>query len=135
MKARTNSKTHRGGRKPGARKKLAAVKLRWSEYLWRHTRRVVVFVVGSTVVLIGVIMLVLPGPGSLVIPLGLAILATEFAWAAWLLKVAKQRLKQLVSSAESAPASDEETAVPQKAANAADQATDFAADTDQTGKH
>jgi uncharacterized protein (TIGR02611 family) len=40
---------------------------------------------GGTVVLIGVAMLVLPGPGMLVIAGGLAILATEFLWArrAW----------------------------------------------------
>jgi uncharacterized protein (TIGR02611 family) len=36
---------------------------------------------GGTVVLIGVAMLVLPGPGALVIAGGLAILATEFIWA------------------------------------------------------
>lgn len=36
---------------------------------------------GMTVVLIGVAMLVLPGPGLVVIPIGLAILATEYAWA------------------------------------------------------
>ena len=36
---------------------------------------------GGTVVLIGVAMLVLPGPGTLVIAGGLAILATEFIWA------------------------------------------------------
>jgi len=36
---------------------------------------------GGTVVLIGVVMLVLPGPGVLVIAGGLAILATEFIWA------------------------------------------------------
>lgn len=36
---------------------------------------------GGTVVLIGVAMLVLPGPGVLVIAGGLAILATEFIWA------------------------------------------------------
>ena len=37
--------------------------------------------IGGTVVLIGVAMLVLPGPGVLVIAGGLAILATEFIWA------------------------------------------------------
>jgi len=37
--------------------------------------------IGGTVVLIGVAMLVLPGPGTLVIAGGLAILATEFFWA------------------------------------------------------
>lgn len=58
----------------------------------RHARRLVVLVVGVTVLLVGVVMVVLPGPAVVVIPLGLAILATEFVWAARLLK----RLKQTV---------------------------------------
>jgi len=50
--------------------------------------RIVVLVVGSTVVIIGVALLVLPGPAFVVIPLGLAILATEFAWARrWLRRI------------------------------------------------
>ncbi len=52
-------------------------------------RRIVIAVIGGTVVLAGVIMLVAPGPGLIVIPLGLAILALEFAWA----KVWLERLK------------------------------------------
>lgn len=48
-------------------------------------RRLVVFVIGGTVVSAGVAMLVLPGPAIVVIPAGLAILATEFAWARRLL--------------------------------------------------
>lgn len=47
----------------------------------RTARRVVVGVVGATVLGLGVAMLVLPGPALLVIPVGLAILATEFVWA------------------------------------------------------
>ena len=44
-------------------------------------KKLVVAVVGSTVLVIGIAMLVLPGPGLLVIPAGLALLAAEFAWA------------------------------------------------------
>ena len=44
-------------------------------------RKLVYSVVGATVVLIGIAMLVLPGPAVIVIPLGLAILASEYAWA------------------------------------------------------
>ena len=47
----------------------------------RPVRVVAVSVVGGTVVLTGVAMLVLPGPGVLAILAGLALLATEFAWA------------------------------------------------------
>lgn len=44
-------------------------------------RKPIVGVIGGTVVLIGVAMMVLPGPAFIVIPVGLGILATEFAWA------------------------------------------------------
>jgi Ca2+-transporting ATPase len=47
--------------------------------------KILVAVAGGSVLLVGIAMLVLPGPAFLVIPLGLAILATEFLWAkAWL---------------------------------------------------
>ncbi len=38
-------------------------------------------VIGSTVLLFGLALIILPGPAVLVVPLGLALLATEFAWA------------------------------------------------------
>ncbi len=47
----------------------------------RHLRRLIVAVVGLTVLVIGVAMIVLPGPATVVIPLALGILAVEFAWA------------------------------------------------------
>jgi uncharacterized protein (TIGR02611 family) len=55
---------------------------------YRQARRVVVLVVGVSVVLVGLCMVVLPGPAFIVIPLGLAILGIEFAWARlWLKKI------------------------------------------------
>ena len=47
----------------------------------RHARRVIILVIGSTVVMLGLALIVLPGPAFVVIPVGLAILATEFEWA------------------------------------------------------
>ncbi len=44
-------------------------------------RKLIVALIGGTVLLIGVALIVLPGPAFIVIPIGLAILATEFAWA------------------------------------------------------
>jgi tellurite resistance protein TerC len=44
-------------------------------------RKLFVAIIGGTVLLIGVALIVLPGPAFIVIPIGLAILATEFAWA------------------------------------------------------
>ena len=56
----------------------------------RHLRRIAVAFVGGIVVAVGVAMLVLPGPAVVVIPAGLAILATEFRWARRLLHWVKR---------------------------------------------
>lgn len=60
---------------------------------WRQIRRLVIFVVGMTVALLGVVMLVTPGPAFVVIPLGLLILSTEFLWARRLLNKVKNRIR------------------------------------------
>jgi hypothetical protein len=51
----------------------------------KQARRIVVGVVGVTLLIVGVIMIVAPGPALVVIPLGLAVLASEFVWARRLL--------------------------------------------------
>ncbi len=58
---------------------------------YRHARRVAIFVVGSSVVLAGLVMAFLPGlPAIVVVPVGLAILGIEFAWARrWLHRIGK----------------------------------------------
>jgi tellurite resistance protein TerC len=58
----------------------------------QQAKRAIVAVVGFTVLLAGVAMLVLPGPAFIVIPLGLAILATEFLWARNLLRKVKEKI-------------------------------------------
>ncbi|HEY0980614.1 PGPGW domain-containing protein [Schlesneria sp. T3-172] len=70
-------------------------------WLWKQARKIVVFVLGSTVLLIGIAMIVFPGPAVLVIPLGLAILATEFVWARDWLEYAKRHLHYLSSQVQS----------------------------------
>ncbi len=58
---------------------------------YKAARRIVIAIVGSTVLLLGVIMIVTPGPAFILIPAGLAILALEFAWARhWLGKLRKK---------------------------------------------
>jgi Putative transmembrane protein (PGPGW) len=55
-------------------------------YKW--ARRIVVAVIGGSVFLIGIAMIILPGPAIVVVPLGLGILGLEFAWARiWLRKL------------------------------------------------
>jgi uncharacterized protein (TIGR02611 family) len=53
----------------------------WLRVIARNAKRLIIFIAGVAVLLAGLAMLALPGPGVLVIVLGLVILATEFAWA------------------------------------------------------
>jgi tellurite resistance protein TerC len=59
-----------------------------------QAKRLIVSVVGFTVLLIGIAMIVLPGPAFIVIPLGLAILASEFVWARRLLNKIKSKISK-----------------------------------------
>lgn len=68
---------------------------RWLAPIPPPLRRMLILLIGSTVLMAGVLMLVLPGPGILVIIVGLALLATEFAWAEALLIQARQRASRL----------------------------------------
>lgn len=61
------------------------------ELTYRQARRLVVLLVGGTVLLLGVALVFLPGPAVVVIPAGLAILSLEFAWArAFLARVRRE---------------------------------------------
>jgi uncharacterized protein (TIGR02611 family) len=64
------------------------------------TTKIVVTLVGSLVLLAGVVMIFTPGQGILMIILGLAILATEYAWAARWLKKAKEKAEEAKRRAE-----------------------------------
>lgn len=54
---------------------------RWWKSIPTAVRKPLIFMVGFAVVVAGIAMLVLPGPGWAAIFLGFAILATEFAFA------------------------------------------------------
>jgi tellurite resistance protein TerC len=79
---------------------------RWKLDNVKVVRRVIVSVVGATVVLIGIALLVLPGPAFVVIPVGLAILATEYAWARRWLKKLRRIAKDVVFRRESTAVGD-----------------------------
>ena len=56
--------------------------------LIKKTRRFFIGLIGITILVIGVLMVILPGPAIIFIPLGLTILATEYIWAKiWLKKL------------------------------------------------
>jgi uncharacterized protein (TIGR02611 family) len=71
--------------------------------LIKYARRVVVAIVGTTVLLLGIALIVLPGPAFVVIPVGLAILATEFAWAKRWLKIVREAAEKGVDKLSAFP--------------------------------
>jgi tellurite resistance protein TerC len=75
------------------------IKQTWT-LTYRTARRIVIAVIGTTVVLLGVAMLVLPGPGLLTIVGGLAILGLEFAFARRWLERIKTTTRKTVNEAK-----------------------------------
>jgi uncharacterized protein (TIGR02611 family) len=63
-------------------------------FIGRNGRRVAITVAGFAVLLAGVALLILPGPGWLLIFAGLAILSTEYLWARRLMMKAKAKAEQ-----------------------------------------
>ena len=63
-------------------------------YTLKKVKRLIIGVVGFTILLIGIALLVLPGPAFIVIPIGLGLLATEFVWARRLLKKVKTQIEK-----------------------------------------
>ncbi len=61
------------------------------EWIGRRARTVAVAMVGGALVVVGVVLCILPGPGLVLVVAGLAVLATEFAWANSALNVAKRK--------------------------------------------
>lgn len=59
----------------------------------RLARRLMVLVVGGTLLFVGILLFYTPGPGLLVVPLGLSVLAVEFVWARRLLAKVKAALR------------------------------------------
>ena len=64
-------------------------------YRCKQAKRLVVLVIGTMVLLLGLVLLVLPGPGLITIALGLSILASECDWARQMLKRFRQWLSFL----------------------------------------
>ena len=71
------------------------------QVLARAVRRGGVFLVGTTLLIAGAAMLVLPGPGIAVILLGLVVLSAEFKWAQQALSWMRERFTDLKEQAQS----------------------------------
>jgi uncharacterized protein (TIGR02611 family) len=59
----------------------------------RHAYQAVIAVIGGSIVIGGLLLVPLPGPGWLIVILGLAVLASEFQWAHNLLEFVKETLQ------------------------------------------
>jgi tellurite resistance protein TerC len=70
-------------------------------YQW--ARRIAITILGFSVLVVGIAMLVLPGPALIVIPVGLGILGLEYAWARVWLKRVKQKGEELARQAMGKP--------------------------------
>ena len=70
-------------------------------WIGRNGKRAGVTIAGFALILAGAAMLVLPGPGLLAIIAGLALLATEYAWAERALAQARRRAKDAATKARS----------------------------------
>ncbi len=66
--------------------------------MMRRAWRIVILITGMTILLFGIALLVLPGPAFVVIPIGLAILATEFPWARRWLGFIRAKLRKVIRS-------------------------------------
>jgi uncharacterized protein (TIGR02611 family) len=66
----------------------------------RAVKRGGVFIVGTTLLVVGAALLVLPGPGIGVIALGLVVLSAEFQWAKRILAWARDRFTSLKDAAQ-----------------------------------
>ena len=71
-------------------------------FIGRSAKRIAVTAVGAVLVIGGLAMLVLPGPGIVVVVLGFAVLGTEYAWAAAALERTKHTARRAGDAAKGA---------------------------------
>ena len=109
---------------PGRRRSFS---IRFSEWLSRvlvllkvdevpHIKRIIVTVVGGTILVGGVAMFLTPFPAVLVIPVGLAVLGTEYAWARRWLRNARKMAKKALSQTQRIFSSSAATRAPETSA-------------------
>ena len=69
----------------------------WMKKDINQIKKIIILILGITILLIGVIFLITPGPGIFIILLGMIILAAEFLWARKILKKMKSNLNASLS--------------------------------------
>lgn len=93
---------------------------RLAELSYRQVRRIAIILIGSSVLLMGIAMLLLPGPAFIVIPIGLSILGAELLWARRALRAARHqahRLADVVGLGNYVPDSAPEEPLPPETPN------------------
>jgi len=75
------------------KRKLLKTRLKQDRKSMRLIKKTLVTLIGLAIVLIGVVFIILPGPAILIIPLGLALLATEYPIAKRWLRIFQQRMR------------------------------------------
>lgn len=67
----------------------------------KQLKKIMIAITGTTILVIGIAMIFLPGPSIIVIPVGLSVLATEFIWADKILKKFKSGLNYILNRRKS----------------------------------
>lgn len=80
--------------------------LRATRFVRREGTRIVIGIAGGLIVIVGVVLMPLPGPGMLIVLAGLAVLATQFAWAQDLLDRARDRARDVIDRLRGGPGDD-----------------------------
>jgi uncharacterized protein (TIGR02611 family) len=75
---------------------------------YRMAKRIAIGIVGGSVLVVGICMIVLPGPAFVVIPVGLGILGLEFAWARSWLKKAKRKAEEVARAFKNGKSGDKD---------------------------
>jgi uncharacterized protein (TIGR02611 family) len=79
---------------------------------YRIAKRIAIGIVGGSVLVVGILMIVLPGPAFVVIPVGLGILSLEFAWARIWLKKARAKAEAMARNIQAKIGSSREPGDP-----------------------
>ena len=69
----------------------------------KQAKRIAIGIAGGTVLVLGIAMIVLPGPAFIVIPAGLGILGLEFAWARYWLRKLRVTASDVVNRVRGRP--------------------------------
>lgn len=71
-------------------------------FLYKYARKIVIGLVGTALIILGIVLIPLPGPGFLVIFAGLFVLSLEFEWVKPHVERAKKQVRKITPSSTKA---------------------------------